>query len=39
MSPRRRIWMVNALVIVLVGLTCTVLGARAGAQNNSQKAR
>ena len=36
---RRSMWLVNSLVIVLVGVACTVLGARAVAENNGQKAR
>ena len=38
MRPRWRIWLIYSLLIVLIGATSTVLGARSVAQDDSQKA-
>ncbi len=39
MSPRRRVWLVNSLLIVLVGVLCTVLGAHSVSQADAQRSR
>ncbi len=36
--PRRRLWLVNSLVVAVLGITLTVLGARSVSQNEVQKA-
>ena len=39
MRTRRRNWFVNAFLVVLVGVLCTVFGARAVAQEDAQEYR
>lgn len=38
-NPRRRVWLVVAVIVVVIGTTASVLGARAVARNDGQKSQ